>query len=763
MLKMKRSKIITKAGTQKQAGVFRSCHNLSWPALFFSVLCLLPGLLVPACALQIYSANSANALGLSPTTLSTALPGGDASAIVLTSAGKEFSLSVSFLPTAGAPLSKSLLSSAFTRGYADSFGSDGLPARNNLSLGVGGKGNMTAEYAPSAALKMKFTYEHNFALQGAKVTPGALNTNFNYEIVYTPSSKSSLKASWNWLRKEAAPGAHKSLAAAQSARLDYEVQFSKGLFRIGQTMQLTPSANRTNRESATTMQIAYAPSAKSSLKASWNWLQKEAAPGAHNSLAAAQNARLDYEVQLSKGLFHIGQAMQLTPTAGRANRENATTVHLELKPDSGLSLAADFLSKRSSLASENTSTLAGKLPLSSKANFAFKFLRQSSSSRKDTARADASFDAQLGSAKSPLHLQSRLVNFSLGDVKSGLREFTLDGGFGKEGKSLKFAGLMRDQQGSLEGRTGGNFRNFRLEGAFSRIKMILTDESLAPEKGVTTEKHYLEMRAALSPSADLFWQRQREQSCQSSGRDEFGLAKRFGPVELKLGREQKIGLAGDQNWDTARIFIKTSGALPEWAKGIGEKPLFDDGRKYGFTPTPAWSKITEPGLEISLRRRSGLAGEARQSLRLIYDAMLRGLHLRLGHETNTWVLNNGNEQVTLGRKELVEIGVPVNAKYASLLRFVNTEDATVRGQSLFVALRGKLSPVEQLECYVGNESKTSPLSGIGKTKGQTYGLAYSRTGAEKQSFIIKAAVNPPQIPNKPLEDWQVDFSLKREF
>jgi hypothetical protein len=690
MLKMMRSKIITKAGTQKQAGVFHSCLNLSWPALSFSLLFLLPGLLAPAHALQVYSANPAAAMELSPTALSTAQPSSDASAVVLTLPGKEFSLSVSFLPNADAPLSKSLLSSAFTKGYADSFGSDGLPARNNLSLGVGGKGNMAAEYAPSSTLKMKFTYEHNFALPGAQVNPGAVNTNFNCELAYTPSSKSSLKASWNWL-------------------------------------------------------------------------QKEAAPGAHNSLAAAQNARLDYEVQLSKGLFRIGQAMQLTPSAGRANRENATTVHLELKPDSGLSLAADFLSKRSSLASENISTLAGKLPLSSKANFAFKFLRQSSSGGKDKVRADALLDAQLGSAISPLHLQSRLVNFSLGDAKSGLREFTIDGGFGKAGKSFKFAGLMRDQQGSLEGRTGGNLRNFRLEAAFSRIKMILADESLAPEKGVATAKQYLEMRAALSPSADLFWQRQREQSCQASGRDEFGIAKRFGPVELKLGREQKIGLAGDQNWDTARIFIKTSGALPEWAKGIGEKPLFDDGRKYGFTPTPAWSKITEPGLEISLRRRSGLAGEAHQSLRLIYQAMLGGLHLRLGHETNAWALNNGNEQVTLGRRELAEIGVPVNAKYAGILRFVNSEGATGRGQAMFVALRGKLSPAAQLECYVGNQSKNSPLSEIGKTKGETYGLAYSRTGAEKQSFMIKAAVNPPQIAGKPLENWQVDFSLARKF
>jgi hypothetical protein len=322
---------------------------------------------------------------------------------------------------------------------------------------------------------------------------------------------------------------------------------------------------------------------------------------------------------------------------------------------------------------------------------------------------------------------------------------------------------MRDQQGNLEGRTGGNLRNFRLEAAFSRIKMILADESLAPEKGVATAKQYLEMRAALSPSADLFWQRQREQSCQASGRDEFGLAKRFGPVELKLGREQKIGLAGNQSWDTVRIFMKTPGALPEWAKGIGDKPLFDDGRKYGFTPTPSWSKITEPGLEISLRRRSGLADEARQSLRLIYQTMLGGLHLRLGHETNAWALNNGNEQVTIGCRELAEIGLPVNAKYGTLLRVVNTDGVTGRGQAMFVALRGKISPAEQWECYVGNQSRNSPLSEIGKTKGETYGLAYSRTGAEKQSFMIKAAVNPPQIPNKPLENWQVDFALARKF
>ena len=146
------------------------------------------------------------------------------------------------------------------------------------------------------------------------------------------------------------------------------------------------------------------------------------------------------------------------------------------------------------------------------------------------------------------------------------------------------------------------------------------------------------------------------------------------------------------------MVLRSKQDIPDWAKSLEGLGLFEDAQKYGFRSMPQW-EMSEPGLEAGWRKRSSPSRDEADSMRLVYRTLAGKLQLRLGQETNPWAISNGIEQVTLGERNFVELGLPLSRKFAGQVRMSRLQGFNTNGQGFFVSLRGKLSEVDKLELF----------------------------------------------------------------
>lgn len=624
-------------------------------------------------------------------------------------------------------------------------GAQGAAASSDVSTTAQSGSNMTLT-VPSGGISLKLSYLPELGTDYNKLLAGR---SFGESFAFTGATP--LAASPLPLRGTGQLQADYKPSDALQMSLTYE-HAAKAL------------AGSTQAQMSSTLGYSFAltPSANSRLTAGWKLLQTEQ-PGGQGA-NSSQSTELGYEMKFAGGLMRLNKKMLLSSANSQETKQDESTMHLEWGRSGKFSLAADYWDKAAGQTTDQGSSLAGKLLLTPKTNFAFNLRRQEISGNPDTRRMEMVLNSDLGTKKAPLKLLVRSVSATQGELDGQSYEANLQGGFTRAGLGVKFAGLLRNQTGTVDGREPGELRSLQVETQYSRLKLLVRQENFTPAVGVACEKQSLDSRFALSKTLSLLASRHQESGLQNYYQDEYGLSQKLGAVELTASRINRASLTDEQSWDSLRAYWKFGPSLPAWAKSLGEAPLlFTEANKYGFAPTPVWGKVA-PGLEVSWRRRAGGALDGADSMRLIYRGLLGGVHLRGGVETNPWSGLGSAEQVSLGRRDFLEVGLPISGKFTGLARFSQCDGAN-GAKGIFLSLAGKISAQEKWECFFSNEPQWLVADGyrVAHTDSPTYGLIYSRNRSEQNFLNLKASFNPPISVSQTLEEWRLDMSFSQPF
>jgi hypothetical protein len=585
-----------------------------------------------------------------------------------------------------------------------------------------GKGNIQGEWSTSKDLRMKFFYENDFASQGG-------HTKSTVQTEYTPNDKLRMQLAY-----------------------DFESAYVKALAQGGGAV-----AGHTNLS----YQLDYSPSASSHLRALWKSFAAEAVQGKAGS--ESETTQVDYEQKFSVGLVRLGQTFTTSTTGGQKTQASTSSMHAELGTGRPYSLVADWMDKQNGQSGQTLTTVTGKMAFSPALNLAFNFADRQATGQADSARTDIAMTANLGSKNMPLQLTGRSIMLAQGNTEAQAQELALQGSLNKSGVALKVAGNLRGQQGTLDGKGAGNSQKIEIEAKTNTMKLAGGTETLVPDKGTVIEKDHLEAQVAVTSSTEAFWQNRTQSGDIDTENEKIGVSQKMGDAQISASHEAFQTGTDGQQWDTMQLLVRSHPKLPAWVNPLEGAGLLDTA-KYGYRMTPGWG-ATAPGLEIGWRQRAGMAND-NGSLRVVYRGMLGGLHLRAGQETNPWTGGNGTEQLSMGQRSFVEMGVPFSKNLATICRLSQTDIANQQSDGFFLSLRSVLSRYDKLELFYANEPTWQPQAPNVDPTAPSYGVAFSHSAGEQDFLTLKAAVNPPVAANnnnKPQDNWRMDIALSKPF